>query len=212
MTLYPPKRRQFALPEPARVKSFNIAIDYTPIFTDFYEALASVDIPEDIPDSFQGRLVAMTPHDLVTVAMEALSGMIAHGSQYTTGVSFCDIADLFRLAVIQGILFPERDVPSYQMTPVPTPTQQYHVDLLEGQLTAAIEDFFDSSLRSNVHAPDDVLLWRALVAIMIETSRAIKAAGLELNISETGLISYTLEEPKAMSPESYSYVLTLTGP
>jgi hypothetical protein len=79
-------------------------------------------------------------------------------------------------------------------------------------MTDVIQEFFGDSVRNTVRGEDDVILWRALMALVLLTARAVSYAGLEKGIQELTLMNYAIHEPHPYGKDLYVYLLTLEGP
>lgn len=203
-----PYTDQLLLPPPAPRKTIRIAISYFEIMTQFYEDLAFVQIPNG-DDSFQARLVAMEPQAILGMALHAIEGTVAN-----TGIGYGDIAALHRHPEVRRMLYPGLLAPSFQLlyTPSISATQQYHLDTLQRVMVDVIDHHFGDTVRTTVRGADDVILWRALMALILETARAISTSGHEKGISEGNLMSYAIENPFPYAHVEYSFILTLQGP
>lgn len=203
------------LPSPASVPSIQVLVSFAEYFEEFFAATANVTAPEGEVDSFAERLTALSPQEIVEIALYGLAGMISHGSNLAiaTGVGYQDIANLHKQTEIRASLYyadlPD-GMPIYR--PQRTRTEAYHMDLFEDQLSHAIGEMFEGANRLKMDSQDDVILWRVLTGIVIEASRAIVFCGEENHISDMQLLNYHIDNAKALNHDPYSYVLTLNGP
>lgn len=209
-----PRRLPMAQPP----HEFNVLIDYTDTMSTFYEALASVNPPENVSDSFEDRLLSLSCDDVVQMAIQALGDMVCRGSQVMeSGVGYFDVAQLMRQVPVRETLWPYSAV-DLVYRPSPTPTEQYHLDLMEDNVANAIHDLFQGCGRVTTEAMSDVIVWRAVVATLLDTARAIVTAGRILGMTENALMCYAIEQAfpakdhQGRVGNAYIYVISLRGP
>lgn len=172
-------------------------------------------------DSFADRLAGMDCGDLIAMATTALGNIICRGTQQLgTGVGYSDVGNLVSTATIREILWPN-DMAERLYHPPLTATQQYHLDLMEDTISGVISEMFLGSNRTSAASADgryDAILWRTIVALVIETAQAISTAGAYLRITEPSLMCYEVHDahPAATRegtvPDAYIYVITMHGP
>lgn len=206
------------LPQSTVPHTFNVLIDYTDCFSTFYAALATYAGEEGIENSFEERAASLDCDDLVRMATQSLGDMICRGTQQLgNGVSYSDVAHLTKHAIVRETLWP--DGPNLMpYRPVPTPTEQYHLDLMEDSVSSVISEMFHGCLRRGHEAPCDAILWRTTVAMMIETAQAIETAGRQLHIGEHSLMCYEIDQAfpakdrQGRVGDAYIYVIAMRGP
>ena len=195
------------------MKQFRCVIDYSTYMEEFYEALASVTVPAHQEDSFQSRMLEMQPDDVLRLAIDCLERTIAAGA-YDHGIGFIDIANLHKHPEVRRSLYIYQLHSNFEQIyhPVITPTEQYHLDTLEGAMTDALEAYFGGATRTMVRGSDDVILWRVLLGCLLETARSISLAGSELGVSEVALMNYAISDIHPHGQDTHTYILVLDGP
>jgi hypothetical protein len=197
------------------VSNLRVVVDYEPIFAEFYFQTGSLTSPFE--GSFQEAMMSMQPMDLLSMALHGIELTITRGT-LNSGIGYKDIANLsrhpeVRQAIYAGDLGPEF-ISLYR--PTITPTEQYHLDTLQAALTDAVVEALGDASRQQMRGEDDVILWRALMATVIETAKAVSYSGHEHGLSEHALMSFSFTETEQYGREvgynQYVYVLHLVGP
>lgn len=194
------------------MKQFRTVIDYTVPLDEFFEAMTKVIVPEG-EDSFQVRLISMQQIQVIQLAIDCIARTIMAGAQ-TTGIGFEDIAKLSRHPEVRRSLYPDLLHPQFSQIYLPniTATEQYHMDSLEGAMTDAVTEYFEHTTRTAVRGEDDVILWRVLLSIILETAKCISLTGQDLGISEVALLNYAVTDILPHGQDTNTYILVLTGP
>lgn len=199
------------LPEPSRVPQLTVVIDLTDTIEDFYAGTAGMSSPCE--GSFQEFLMCLQPMDMVEMALHATESTITRGS-YTSGVGYGDLAAIDRHPEARRSLYAGAIGESFDQFYKPTisPTEQYHLDCLEGALTDVIQERAGDASRLAVQAMDDVILWRCLYACVLVIAKTISEAGRMKGIPENALVSYHFSDARPYGQNTNAFILTLTGP
>lgn len=209
--------RRLPLSQPPH--GFNVLVDFTDIFGVYYAAMATYAPSEDSPDEcFGERAAGMICDDIISMGVQALGDVIRRGTQHLgTGVSYSAVAQLTKQVTVRECLWPEHRM-DLVYRPNPTPTEQYHLDLLEDSASSAIAAMFSGCNRVESDAFVDAAVWRAVIAMTLEIAQAIECAGRAMAISEYALMSYEIDhafpakDRAGRVGDAYIYVIALRGP